>query len=104
MPITADRKQRAGSGLSGEQARKATQFALLKLLLRECLKKRDREQANAIASGSLIPTIIKDSLENVFYGIIKSIANVSDLSARLGDLQAFNEDLIQVKKKGDDST
>jgi hypothetical protein len=64
----------------------------------------EREQANAIASGSLIPTIIKDSLENVFYGIIKSIANVSDLSARLGDLQAFNEDLIQVKKKGDDST
>ncbi|KDN39449.1 hypothetical protein K437DRAFT_296093 [Tilletiaria anomala UBC 951] len=92
-----------GLGSSTTDAEAARQFALLKLLLRECLKKRDREQASAMATGSLIPTIIKDSLENVFYSIIKEIASTADLSARLGDLQAFLEDLIKVKLNTDNS-
>ncbi len=102
-PAAAARTERVSSGLSGQEARNATQFALLKLLLRECLKKRDREQASAVASGSLIPTIVKDTLETVFYQAIGEIAKTADLSSRLGDLQAFLDDMIQVKKRRDDS-
>lgn len=88
-------------GAGAVEEAKARKFAMLKLYLRETLKKRDREQAIQVASGSLIPSIIKDSLDTVFYGPFKEIAEVADLSGRLGDLQAFIDDLIQVKKSGD---
>lgn len=81
----------------------ARKYAMLKLFLREVLKRRDREEACKMASGSLVPSIIKESLDTVFYGPIKKIAEVSDLSARLGDLQAFFDDIIKTKKAGDDS-
>lgn len=74
----------SGGGVEREYAYK---FAQLKLLLRESLKVRDREQAIKVASGSLIVNIIRDSLELVFYQPIKTIAATADLSDRLGDLQ-----------------
>ncbi|PWN38668.1 hypothetical protein IE81DRAFT_327260 [Ceraceosorus guamensis] len=89
-------------GVSSQEADEARTFALLKLHLRVCLKKRDREQAILFASGSLIPTIIKDSLQQVFFPAIRSIASAVDLSERLHDLQNFIDDLIKIKKKGDD--
>ncbi len=54
-----------------------------------------------MASGSLIPAIIKDSLETVFYPAIRSIASAANLSERLGDLQKFIDDMLEVKKSGD---
>lgn len=81
----------------------ARKFAQLKLYLRESLKKRDRQEAVKMASGALVPTIIKDFLQTVMYDIIKQVANQADLSGRLGDLQAFLDDLIDIKKKKDDS-
>ncbi|UZJ51408.1 hypothetical protein CBS101457_000728 [Exobasidium rhododendri] len=90
-------------GVSAEEQAMARKYAMLKLFLRECLKRRDRDEACKVASGSLIPSIIKDSLDTVFYGPIKHIAEVSDLSARLGDLQAFFDDIIKLKKSGDNS-
>lgn len=77
----------------------ALKFAQLKLYLRERLRRRDREKVLEIGSGPLVPDIIKESLEIVFYNIVYEIALVSDLSARLGDLQRFVDDLIQVKSK-----
>lgn len=88
-------------GVGRVEEGKARKYAMLKLYLRETLKRRDREQAIQVASGSLIPSIIKDSLETVFYKPFKEIAEVADLSGRLGDLQNFIDDLIQVKKSGD---
>lgn len=81
-----------------DEQRDAKKYAMLKLYLRELLHRRDREQACQIASGSLIPQIIKESLDTVFYGPIKSIAEHSDLSARLGDLQNFFDDIIKTRK------
>lgn len=54
-----------------------------------------------MASGSLVPNIIKDTLETVFYGPIRTISAQANLSERLGDLQAFIDDLLEVKKKDD---
>lgn len=88
---------------SRSEAEEALKFARLKLYLRDSLKKRDREQATKVASGALVPTIIKDFLQTVMYDVIKQIASTADLSARLGDLQVFIDDLIEVKKKKDDS-
>jgi hypothetical protein len=81
-----------------DEQREALKYAMLKLYLRDLLRRRDRDEACKLASGSLVPTIIKESLETVFYGPIKSIADHSDLSARLGDLQAFFDDIIKTRK------
>ncbi|PWN37552.1 uncharacterized protein FA14DRAFT_116639, partial [Meira miltonrushii] len=81
-----------------DEQKDAKKYAMLKLYLRELLHRRDREQACQMASGSLLPQIIKESLDTVFYGPIKSIAEHSDLSARLGDLQNFFDDIIKTKK------
>ncbi|KAN0060420.1 hypothetical protein ACQY0O_007750 [Thecaphora frezii] len=90
-------------GAQGAEHGRARKFALLKLLLRESLKRRDREQAVELASGSLIPAIIKDSLETVFYPAIRTIAATANLSERLHDLQKFIDDLLETKKRKDDS-
>ncbi|KAJ1027833.1 hypothetical protein NDA13_003286 [Ustilago tritici] len=101
-PAGADRPTMPSWGAQGAEHTRARKFALLKLLLRESLKRRDREQAVEMASGSLIPAIIKDSLETVFYPAIREIARSSNLSERLGDLQNFIDDMLETKK-GDDS-
>ncbi|SNX84094.1 uncharacterized protein MEPE_02802 [Melanopsichium pennsylvanicum] len=102
-PLGADQPPMPAWGAQGAEHTRARKFALLKLLLRESLKRRDREQAVEMASGSLIPAIIKDSLETVFYPAIREIAASSNLSERLGDLQKFIDDLLEVKKSGDNS-
>ncbi|SJX60755.1 uncharacterized protein SRS1_11981 [Sporisorium reilianum f. sp. reilianum] len=101
-PAGADQPLVPSWGAQGAEHTRARKFALLKLLLRECLKRCDREQAVEIASGSLIPAIIKDSLETVFYPAIRTIAKNANLSERLGDLQKFIDDMLEVKKRGDD--
>ena len=102
-PAGADQPPMPSWGAQGAEHTRARKFALLKLLLRESLKRRDREQAVEMASGSLIPAIIKDSLETVFYPAIREIAQSSNLSERLGDLQKFIDDMLEVKKSGDKS-
>ena len=102
-PAGADQPPVPAWGAQGAEHTRARKFALLKLLLRESLKRRDREQAVEMASGSLIPAIIKDSLETVFYPIIREIAQTANLSERLGDLQKFIDDMLETKKRGDNS-
>jgi hypothetical protein len=80
----------------------ALKFAQLKLYLRERLRRRDREKVLEIGSGPLVPEIIKESLQIIFYDLIHEIARQSDLSARLGDWQMFIDDLIQVKSNKQD--
>jgi hypothetical protein len=80
----------------------ALKFAQLKLYLRERLRRNDREKVLELGSGPLVPDIIKDSLEIVFYSLIYQIALNSDLSSRLGDLQRFVDDLIRTKTKKED--
>lgn len=87
-------------GKSRDEENDALKYAMLKLYLRELLRRRDRDQACQMASGSLVPSIIKESLDTVFYGPIKKIAEHADLSARLGDLQAFLDDIIRTRKAG----
>ncbi len=100
-PAGADRPPMPSWGAQGAEHTRARKFALLKLLLRESVKRRDREQAVEMASGSLIPAIIKDSLETVFYPAIRSISANSNLSERLGDLQKFIDDMLETKEKGE---
>ncbi|KAI3485984.1 hypothetical protein L1887_50563 [Cichorium endivia] len=102
-PAGADQPPMPAWGAQGAEHTRARKFALLKLLLRESLKRRDREQAVELASGSLIPAIIKDSLETVFYPAIREIAGSANLSERLGDLQKFIDDMLETKKKGGNS-
>ena len=102
-PFGADKPPMPAWGAHGAESGRARKFALLKLLLRESLKRRDREQAVEFASGSLIPAIIKDALQTVFYPAIRQIAATADLSERLGDLQKFIDDLLETKKRKDDS-
>lgn len=87
-------------GVDTEEAEMALKYARLKLYLREILKRRDRDQTCQMASGSLLPSIIKDSLDTVFYGPIKKVAEHSDLSSRLGDLQDFFDDMLRLRKTG----
>ncbi|MCO5607465.1 hypothetical protein L7F22_061661 [Adiantum nelumboides] len=101
----------AGTSVGNEATRRpsiaqdeaATKFAQLKLLLREELKRRDREQALAVGSGSLVPTLLKDLLELVFYDALRKVSHATDLSQHLGNLQAFLDDLIKVRKSGDNT-
>ncbi|WFD29191.1 hypothetical protein MSPP1_000197 [Malassezia sp. CBS 17886] len=102
-PAGKDQPPIPGWGASVADSSKARLFALLKLLLREQLKRRDREQFSNLLSTSLVPNIIKDGAEILFYGAIREIASVADLSARLGDLQNLLDDAIRVRKSGDNS-
>lgn len=90
-------------GAPGQDVVKARKFALLKLLLRECLKKRDREQLSRLLNSNLFVAVIKDGLSNVFYKGFREIANVADLSGRLHDVQKLLDDMIQLRSSGDNS-
>ncbi|KAK0543911.1 hypothetical protein OC846_006247 [Tilletia horrida] len=87
--------------LTAPDSHLALTFARAKLYLRNALKKRDRQQASAMANGSLIPTVIKDTLSQVFYPSIREIAHHANLATRLGDLEAFNKDMIKLRSSGD---
>lgn len=41
------------------------------------------------------PVVLRSSI-SIFYNAIYKVANASNLAARLGDLQAFLDDLIKV--------
>jgi len=56
-------------------------------------RKRDREQVLELVMESNTPRILHASIA-VFYDTIYKVANASNLAARLGDLQAFLDDLI----------
>ncbi|CAD6919897.1 unnamed protein product [Tilletia controversa] len=94
-------QRRPAPQLSGQDANLALTFARSKLYLRNVLKKRDRQQALAMANGSLIPTVIKETLNQVFYPSIREIAHHANLASRLGDLESFNKDMIKLRQSGD---
>lgn len=90
-------------GVTVGDASKARLFALLKLLLRECLNKRDREQFASLLGTSTVPDIIKEGAQFIFLDAIRSMAPVVDLSGRLGDLQKLLDDMIDVRKNTENS-
>ena len=88
----------AWPGATPQDIGKARKFAQLKLLLRELLKKRDREKFGKLLDSSLLVDFVKDTLQNVFYEPIRQIAQVADLSDRLGDVQQLIEDAIKTRR------
>ncbi|KAK0535641.1 hypothetical protein OC835_002316 [Tilletia horrida] len=94
-------ERRDPPNLTQPDAHLALTFARSKLYLRNALKKRDRQQASAMANGSLIPTVIKETLNQVFYPSIREIAHHANLASRLGDLEAFNKDMLKLRASGD---
>ena len=57
--------------------------------------KRDREVTIELFMEPTTPKLFQSSIA-VFYDMIRAVANAADLAARLGDLQAFFDDLIEV--------
>ncbi|PKI85487.1 hypothetical protein MVES_000584 [Malassezia vespertilionis] len=90
-------------GATVPDAARARMFALLKLYLRERLRKRDYEKFVELLSTSIVPDIIRDGAQIIFYDIIREVASVADLSARLGDMQNLIDDMIRVRTKTDNS-
>ncbi|GAA5820207.1 hypothetical protein JCM3770_006060, partial [Rhodotorula araucariae] len=73
----------------------AASFADLKELLAAYYRFRDREQVLAIALEPNTPRLLHASIA-VFYSTIHAVANASRLSDRVGDLQAFLDDLVEI--------
>jgi hypothetical protein len=73
---------------------KASKFKWLKRLLRLYSMKRGRKEAIAIWDGTF-ESFFREVL-NLYYPVISAISKASNLSARLGDLQRFLDDMIQV--------
>jgi hypothetical protein len=79
------------TSISGPEASK---FKWLKHLLRLYSMKRGRKEAIAIWDGTF-EAFFREVL-NLYYPVISSISRASNLSARIGDLQRFLDDLIKV--------
>ena len=79
----------------------AREFALLKLLLRALLEKRDRTNLAKWFGSSVFVHFVKDSLQHVFYTGLQEASRSADLSARLADLQKLMEDFIEVRTNTD---
>lgn len=60
---------------------------------------RDREQVLAIALEANTPRLLHASIA-VFYSTVHAVANASKLSDRVGDLQAFLDDLVKTCEGG----
>ncbi|KAI5479440.1 PX domain-containing protein [Pseudohyphozyma bogoriensis] len=92
-----ERKSKVGaSGAEhGQDESGAGRFQILKNLLRAYCLKRDREQVLEIVYEHNTPVVLKESI-SVFYGAIYKIADASKLADRLGDIQAFIDDLLKV--------
>lgn len=73
---------------------KASKFKWLKRLLRFYSIQRGRKDAIAIWDSTL-ESFFREVL-NLYYPMISAISKASNLSARLGDLQRFLDDMIQV--------
>ncbi|GAA6024859.1 hypothetical protein JCM11491_005677 [Sporobolomyces phaffii] len=72
-----------------------TKFEDVKNLLAAYYRLRDREQVLAIALEPNTPRLLHASIA-VFYDTIYKVANASKLTERVGDIQAFLDDLIRV--------
>ncbi|GAA6059871.1 hypothetical protein JCM10212_007076 [Sporobolomyces blumeae] len=72
-----------------------TKFEDAKNLLAAYYRLRDREQVLAIALEPNTPRLLHATIA-VFYSTIHKVANASKLSDRVGDMQAFLDDLIKV--------
>ncbi|KAM0749704.1 hypothetical protein T439DRAFT_381276 [Meredithblackwellia eburnea MCA 4105] len=85
--------------LAGESQKEdgtgAGKFQTLKSLLRENCLKRDKEQVLELVMEHNTPVFLKTSI-SVFYDTIWKVANAANLAERLGDLQAFIDDLLEV--------
>lgn len=88
---------------SSADAGKARKFALLKLLLRELLKKRDAERFADVLSSNEFANVLKDGLSIVFFQGFHAVAEVADLSERLHDVQKLLDDVISVRQGPDNS-
>ncbi|KAK4046130.1 hypothetical protein OIV83_006326 [Microbotryomycetes sp. JL201] len=88
-----DRWERKGSNNS-KQSGSVSRFIDLKNCLAALCRKRDREQVVAVVMEPNTPRALHESIA-VFYNTIYKVANASNLAARLGDLQAFLDDLIK---------
>ncbi|GAA5887625.1 hypothetical protein JCM16303_001452 [Sporobolomyces ruberrimus] len=73
----------------------SSKFEDVKNLLAAYYRLRDREQVLAIALEPNTPRLLHASIA-VFYDTIYKVANASKLSERVGDMQAFLDDLIRV--------
>ncbi|KAH8915810.1 hypothetical protein BT69DRAFT_846843 [Atractiella rhizophila] len=73
----------------------ASRYVRLKQLLRAYTLKRDREKFVDLIHENNTPVLLKSTI-SVFYSAIYKLANASDLASRLGELQAFLTDLINV--------
>ncbi|WFD33843.1 hypothetical protein MCUN1_000666 [Malassezia cuniculi] len=82
---------------------KARKFAMLKLLLRESLKKRDTELCARLLSSNQFANVLKDGLSIVFFKGFRQVAEVANLSDRLHDLQKLLDDMIRVRTTTDNS-
>ncbi|BGP20027.1 hypothetical protein JCM10213_000591 [Rhodosporidiobolus nylandii] len=82
----------------------ARKFADLKELLAAYYRHRDRLQVHALAVESpLVPKLLHQTIAT-FYDTIRDVANASKLSDRVGDLQAFLDDLVRTCETGKSST
>ena len=90
-------------GVAPVEAEHARQFALLKLLLRELLNKRDHEQLAQLLGSNLVVNLLREGLQHTFFSAISAISRVADLSARLGDFQRLLDDLIEVRRTTDNA-
>ncbi|GAA5869290.1 hypothetical protein JCM1840_004346 [Sporobolomyces johnsonii] len=81
------------------EATSPTKFDDLKNLLAAYYRFRDREQVLAIALEPNTPKLLHASIA-IFYDTIYKVANASKLSERVGDIQAFLDDLIKVATSG----
>ncbi|KAM0785987.1 hypothetical protein ACM66B_006805 [Microbotryomycetes sp. NB124-2] len=88
-----ERWERKGSQ-EAKRSSSVSRFIDLKNCLAALCRKRDREQVVAVVMEANTPRALHESIA-VFYNTIYKVANASNLSARLGDLQAFLDDLIK---------
>ncbi|GJN93987.1 hypothetical protein Rhopal_007050-T1 [Rhodotorula paludigena] len=90
-------EKRATNGAA--RSKGAEKFAELKELLAAYYRFRDREQVLAIALEANTPRLLHASIA-VFYSTVHAVANASKLSDRVGDLQAFLDDLVKTCESG----
>lgn len=86
--LLSDTSEHSTSGLQ------ATKFKWLKRLLRLESVSRGRKEAIKIWEGTF-EVFFRDSL-SLYYPLISAVSKASNLSARLGDLQRFLDDLVSL--------
>ncbi|SCV70931.1 BQ2448_3693 [Microbotryum intermedium] len=87
--------RRGGVEVEVDNLSKAGKFQNVKGLLAAICRTRDREQVMGVVMESNTPKTLHASV-SIFYKTIYKVAEASNLSERLGDLQAFLDDMIKV--------